>query len=142
MSMRLETFFKNFELLADAPNGVQKLRELILQLAVHGKLTLQDPNDEPAFILLIEKIKAEKERLIKEKKISKLKPLPPIEVDRVPYELPNWNWVRLGETAKVIEYGTSEKASEIDVGVPILRMNNINAEESPVQEFKVCFQLY
>ena len=140
--MRLETFFKNFELLADAPNGVQKLRELILQLAVHGKLTLQDPNDEPAFILLIEKIKAEKERLIKEKKISKLKPLPPIEVDRVPYELPNWNWVRLGETAKVIEYGTSEKASEIDVGVPILRMNNINAEESPVQEFKVCFQLY
>ena len=64
--MRLETFFNNFELLADAPNGVQKLRELILQLAVQGKLTLQDPNDEPAFILL-EKIKEEKERLIKEK---------------------------------------------------------------------------
>ncbi|MEA5511301.1 hypothetical protein VB715_16125 [Crocosphaera sp. UHCC 0190] len=55
----LHTFFNHFELLADAPNGVQKLRELILQLAVQGKLVPQDENDEPAAILL-ETIKTEK----------------------------------------------------------------------------------
>ena len=85
--MRLETFFENFELLADAPNGVQKLRELILQLAVRGKLVPQNPNDEPASVLL-EKIKAEKERLSKEGKVRKTEPLPPVEADKIPFELP------------------------------------------------------
>ena len=95
--MRLETFFDNFELLADAPNGVQKLRELILQLAVQGKLVPQDPNDEPASVVL-KKIKAEKERLIKEKKIRRAKPLPPIELSEIPFELSEqWEWIRLGE---------------------------------------------
>ena len=70
--MRMDTFFDNFDLMADAPNGVQKLREMILQLAVQGKLVPQDPKDEPASVLL-EKIKAEKERLVKEKKIKKTK---------------------------------------------------------------------
>lgn len=50
--MKIDTFFKNFEFLAEAPNGVQKLRELILQLAVQGKLVPQDPNDEIAKNLL------------------------------------------------------------------------------------------
>jgi len=63
--MELETFFEQFELLADAPNGVQKLRQLILQLAVQGKLVPQDPNDEPAEVLL-ERIEAQKKRLVKE----------------------------------------------------------------------------
>lgn len=92
--MRLETFFDNFELLADAPNGVQKLRELILQLAVQGKLVPQDPNDEPASVVL-KKIKAEKERLIKEKKIRRAKPLPPIELSEIPFELSEqWSTLR------------------------------------------------
>ena len=68
--MKLDTFFDNFGLLADAPNGVPKLREMFLQLAVQGKLVPQDPKDEPASVLL-EKIKAERERLIKEKQIRK-----------------------------------------------------------------------
>ena len=85
--MNLETFFNHFELLADAPNGVQKLRELILQLAVMGKLVPQDKNDEPASILL-EKIKAEKAKLVKDKKIKKSKPLTPITDDEIPYNLP------------------------------------------------------
>lgn len=108
-NIKLETFFNNFELLADAPNGVQKLRELILQLAVQGKLVPQDPNDEPASLLL-EKIKAEKEWLVKEKKIKKDKPLPPIAVDEMPFELPKrWEWVRLESLVKLITKGSSPK---------------------------------
>ena len=60
----------------------------------------QDTNDEPASVLL-EKIKAEKERLIKEKKIKKQKPLPPISEEEIPFEIPdNWAWCRLGELAE------------------------------------------
>ena len=85
--MNTETFFGNFAHLADAPNGVKKLRELILQLAVRGKLVPQDPIDEPAAKLL-ERIRAEKARLVKEKKILKVAPLPPISAEEAPYELP------------------------------------------------------
>ncbi|AUG58879.1 restriction endonuclease subunit S [Acetivibrio saccincola] len=76
---------------------ITRLRQSILQEAVQGKLVPQDPNDEPASVLL-ERIKEEKERLIKEGKIKKEKPLPPISEDEIPYELPEgWEWVRLGE---------------------------------------------
>ena len=50
--MKPETFFDNFEVLAEAPNGVKMLREMILQLAVQGKLVAQDENDEPTIELL------------------------------------------------------------------------------------------
>ena len=75
----------------------EMLRQSILQQAVEGKLCEQDPNDEPASVLL-EKIKAEKERLIAEKKIKKQKLLPPISEEEKPFELPKgWEWCRLGE---------------------------------------------
>lgn len=80
-----------------SPHGVKKLRELILELAVRGKLVPQDSNDEPASVLL-EKIAEEKVRLVKEGKIKKQKPLPPISPDETPYNTPqSWEWVRLGE---------------------------------------------
>ena len=73
------------------------LKSKVLDLAMRGKLVKQDPNDEPASVLL-EKIKAEKEQLIKEKKIKKSKPLPPISDEEKPFEIPDsWEWVRLGE---------------------------------------------
>lgn len=95
--MNQETFFENFELLSEAPNGVQKLRELILLLAVQGKLVPQDPNDEPVSVLL-EQITAEKDILVREKKIKRSRALPSIDLQKIPYELPyNWEWVRLGD---------------------------------------------
>lgn len=75
----------------------QDLKNSILQLAIQGKLVPQDPNDEPADVLY-EKIQSEKQKLIKEKKIKKDKPLPPITDDEIPFEIPStWKWVRLGE---------------------------------------------
>ena len=72
------------------------LKSKVLDLAMRGKLVEQDPSDEPASVLL-EKIKAEKEQLIKEKKIKKNKPLPPISDEEKPFEIPDsWEWVRLG----------------------------------------------
>lgn len=116
--MRLETFFDNFELLADAPNGVQKLRELILQLAVRGKLVPQDPNDEPASVLL-DKIKFEKERLIEEKKIRKDEPLPPIGADEVPFDLPRgWEWCRWNNIALLIGDVDHKMPQEVEEGIP------------------------
>lgn len=79
----------------------EMLRRSILQQAVEGKLCEQDPNDEPASVLL-EKIKVEKERLIAEKKIKKQKALPPISEEEKPFELPQgWEWCRLPEIGEL-----------------------------------------
>jgi type I restriction enzyme S subunit len=95
--MNHEIFFENFELLVDVPNSVGKLRKLILQLAVKGKLVPQDPNEKPTSVLL-EKIIVEKERLIKENKLKKFQTLSKIEKDEIPFEIPKtWKWVRFGE---------------------------------------------
>jgi len=77
--------------------GIKKLRELILELAVRGKLVPQAPNDEPASELL-KRITAEKTQLVKEGKIKKPKSLPEITEEEKPYELPEgWEWTRLIE---------------------------------------------
>ena len=108
---------------------ISKLRQSILQEAVQGKLVPQDPNDEPASVLL-ERIKEEKERLIKEGKIKKEKPLPPISEDEIPYELPEgWEWVRLGEIA-VFENGDRSNNYPKDYelksdGIPFISTKNI-----------------
>lgn len=75
----------------------QDLKNSILQLAIQGKLVPQDANDEPASVLL-ERIKAEKKKLIEEKKIKKEKPLAEITEDEIPFEIPeSWVWCRIGE---------------------------------------------
>ena len=76
--------------------GVKKLRELILELAVRGKLVPQDANDEPARELL-KRIQVEKAKLIAEGKLKKEKPLEPISEDEKFLELPSgWEWIRVG----------------------------------------------
>ena len=115
--------FDNYDLLMNSPNSTAKMRKMILQLAVQGKLVDQDPNDEPASELL-KYIKAEKEKLVAEGKIKKQKPLPPIAEDEIPYELPDgWGWVRLGEIGQIAGGGTP-KTSNADYfsndGIPWL----------------------
>ena len=81
--------------------NTKELRQKILDLAIHGKLVPQDPNDEPASVLL-ERIKAEKERLIKEGKIKRAKKSAKFSdtphYGNVPFEVPNgWVWCKLGD---------------------------------------------
>jgi type I restriction enzyme S subunit len=92
--------------------GIKKLRELILELAVRGRLVPQDPNDEPASMLL-EKITKEKTRLIKEGNIKKQTPLPEIREDEKPFGLPNgWEWVRLQDISSYIQRGKGPKYAD------------------------------
>ncbi|HBB78414.1 MAG TPA: restriction endonuclease subunit S [Pseudomonas sp.] len=92
-----ELLEKHFDAAFSAPDGIKKLRELILTLAMQGKLVPQDPNDQPACELLLE-IEAEKQRLVKEGRIKKPKSLPQITEEEQPYSLPQgWEWVRLIE---------------------------------------------
>lgn len=80
---------------------VKKLRQQLLQDAVQGKLVEQNPKDEPASELL-KKIKAEKEKLIAEKKLKKEKELPPIKPSDIPFEIPeNWIWCRFSEVVNI-----------------------------------------
>lgn len=115
---------------------IKGLKDKILQLAIQGKLVQQDENDEPASVLL-ERINEEKERLIKEKKIKRQKPLPEITETEKPFEIPKgWEWVRLGEIADNIHYGYTAPAENIDTGVKMLRITdiqngNVNWENVP-----------
>ncbi len=98
----VEEYGKNEEILSEMNKKLPKqILQSILQYAVQGKLVEQNPNDEPASELL-KRIKHEKEQLIKEGKIKKEKPLPPISEDEIPYELPqSWEWVRLGNCCSI-----------------------------------------
>ncbi len=125
---------KNQEELSKLKDG---LKSKILDLAIKGKLVEQDPNDEPASVLL-EKIKAEKAELVKQGKIKKDKHESYIfkgadnrhyeqigsEVrditEEIPFDIPeNWEWVRLGSISKYIQRGKSPKYSEI-MKIPVI----------------------
>ncbi|WP_272672823.1 restriction endonuclease subunit S [Providencia sp. PROV037] len=108
--------------------GIKKLRELILELAVRGKLVPQDPNDEPASELL-KRIAAEKAELVKQGKIKKQKPLPEINEDEKPFELPEgWEFMRMGHVGHDWGQKTPENDfTYIDVG-------SINKELGAISE--------
>src|SRR5690606_2822606 len=106
-----ELLEKHFDTAFAAPNGIKKLRELILTLAMQGKLVPQDPNDQPASELLQE-IEAEKQRLVKEGQIKKPKPLLQVTEKEKPYSLPQgWEWTRIGAIGNVFN-GNSINAGE------------------------------
>jgi type I restriction enzyme S subunit len=120
--LNLRMLLSNLNLLATAPGGVARLRELILTLAVQGKLVPQDPKDEPASELL-KKIRAEKERLIADGKIKRDKPLAEIGEDEKPFELPvGWEWVRVGGLGVTSTGGTpaSNRPEYFDGNFPFI----------------------
>ncbi|MGL4733750.1 MAG: restriction endonuclease subunit S [Enterovibrio sp.] len=114
--------------------GIKKLRELILELAVRGKLVPQDPSDEPASVLL-ERIAAEKTRLVKEGKIKKPKALPEIGEEEKPFELPEgWEWARFDEIINQeypISYGVLVPGESEEGGVPFVRISDIAIDNPP-----------
>ena len=113
----------------------KKLRQKILDLAIRGKLVPQDPNDEPASVLL-ERIRAEKERLITEGKIKRPKKSKASSSEShyqnftAPFPIPDsWEWVKLGDIAYVASGSTPSKESFTDSGIPYLKMYNLRNQK-------------
>ncbi|HBC3852406.1 TPA: restriction endonuclease subunit S [Vibrio parahaemolyticus] len=105
--------------------GVKKLRELILELAVRGRLVPQDPNDEPAAVLL-ERIAAEKAQLVKEKKIKKQKSLEQVSKGEELFDTPTgWAWTRISEIAEISpRNSTTDDDAEVSfVPMPLITTN-------------------
>jgi type I restriction enzyme S subunit len=134
----LRLLLGNFRELTSISGSAPKLREIILQLAVQGRLTAdwrkQNPDIEPASIL-IEKIKKEKQRLEKEGKIKKQKPLPEISPEEIPFEIPeSWEWVRLGEVMLLIsgQHLKPEEYNEEKVGIPYITGPADFRESNPI----------
>ena len=133
----------NLNLLATAPDGVAKLRELILTLAVQGKLVPQDASDEPASVLL-KKIRAEKDRLVAEGKIKRDKPLVEIAEEEKPFELPTgWEWSSLATVGAI----NPRNDAADDTAASFVQMSSIPAafseahisEERPWRDIKSGF---
>ena len=113
-------------------HGIKKLRELILELAVRGKLVPQDPNDEPASVLL-ERIAAEKAQSVKDKKIKKPKALPEISEDEKQFELPKgWEFSRLGFIGEIFNGNSvnaklkETKYTGLTDGLPFIATKDVN----------------
>ncbi len=118
----------NFDLLYDAPETVGQLRQAILQLAVQGKLEARDEGGEPAAMLL-EKIRAKKEKIMKEKKLKKIKTLPVTESEKNAIGLPEgWELVRLGEIVQKLGAGSTPKGGKAiyqEAGIKFIRSQNV-----------------
>lgn len=118
---------KNLPLLAGAPNGIPKLRELILELAVRGKLIPQDTKDGTASDLL-KQIAAEKSRFALEGKIKTPKTLSEITDEEMPFGLPlTWQWTRLGE---ITNFGSTTKLKNISEESWLLDLEDIEKDTS------------
>ncbi len=93
--MNAQRLLQHFDRIAEAPDAIPRLRRFILDLAVRGKLVVQDTKDEPASELL-KRIRAEKARLAKEGKGRKEKPCVPLRDDDLPFSIPaGWQWSQL-----------------------------------------------
>ena len=124
---------------------LKKLRQSILQEAIEGKLTTswreQNPDVESASILL-EKIKQEKEQLVKDKKIKKQKSLPLINEDEIPFDIPDsWEWCKLSELIN-LKSGNVYKYKTVNTGIPYIKVGDMNLGENlySVEESSTYFE--
>lgn len=117
----------HFDVLFTTEDSIDQLKQTILQLAVMGKLVKQDPNAEPASKLL-ERIAAEKEQLIKDKKIKRQKSLPALKECELPFALPTgWEWARVWDVAHTITSGSRDWAKYYsDHGAIFVTMGNLS----------------
>ncbi|TCT62904.1 restriction endonuclease subunit S [Vibrio crassostreae] len=129
--------------------GVKKLRELILELAVRGKLVPQDPSDEPASVLL-ERIVEIKAQLVKEKKIKPPKKSVEISDGEKPFDIPkNWKWIRLSDYAQIFS-GNAFKSGDFssEAGTKAIKITNagvghlIETDEYLPEEFLTTYSQY
>ena len=114
--------------------NAQQLRNSILQEAIEGRLVPQDPNDEPASALL-ERIREEKRRLVKEGKLKKKDLVEtPISEDEKPFEIPEgWEWVRLGYLALIVRGGSPRPAGSPEFyggNIPFLKVADLTKDDS------------
>ena len=132
--MNLETFFEKFELFADAPHAVAKMRELVLQLAVQGRLVPQSPSDELAETLAVT-IAKDRAAFVKERNLTRQRVFPPAEDDQCPFALPcRWVWTRLGNLCRVQAGFAFQSAAFVqgDSGVPMIRIRDITKDHTQV----------
>jgi type I restriction enzyme, S subunit len=127
--MRVETILENFDLLAEIQGAVAKLRELILELAVRGKLVEQDPEDEPAAMLL-NRVHAERRSLDRSRLLGAAQNSAALTTAEQDFELPDgWQWVRLADYALDIStgpFGSSlHKADYMVGGIPLINPSHI-----------------
>lgn len=122
---------QHFGTIYSVKENVKELRKIILQLAVMGKLVPQDSNDDIPARELLKEIEAEKQRLIKEKKIKKTKPLPEITPEEIPYDIPHsWEWVRLGTITNIVRGGSPRPAKDplyYNGDIPFLKVADLTS---------------
>lgn len=121
-----------FDDLADAPGGVPSLRQLVLRLAVRGRLVAQDGSDEPSHALQ-PRLSSARAHLVENGIIRAPKPMPPISPGQVPFDVPKgWTWVRLIDVAWP-QAGFAFKAvsfNEAGRGMPLIRIRDIDNEST------------
>ena len=130
---------QHFKELTVRPENSQKVKGLILQLAVQGKLTANWREENPNFESeseILKRIEEEKKQLIKEKKLKKEKPFSPITKDEIPYPLPEgWVWCRLADISIYIQRGKSPKYSDVKL-YPVIAQKCIQWKEFEIYKAK------
>lgn len=133
--MKRETFLESFGHLADAPGGIERLRDMILDLAMRGRLTERQAADEPATALL-NRAREAKAALIADGQIRKSKAYGPVGPGDEPYPLPpGWAWCRTVDLIHTVNGRAFKPTDWSSSGLPIIRIQNLNSVAAPYNHF-------